>query len=238
MKNYIKIISGVLLLLFLASCSKNQQEIYSCDEDINAWANENKESFSDLTREQMTTVPFPYQRVIYRTFSNKKKAEIWNDKLDIVLSQNWAESFKIKIEELKSKINPSFFSSNKIKESREYLNSWQNDVLVNMNIDTLTFFFNFTNISTEEELILLKNHPELFDYNWLNGVSFSKEEPGGGGANDCDCNWDISCSSLNMGTCEEGHNDCQPTNSGCGLLWMYPCKGRCAHELWIPDNDL
>lgn len=49
------------------------------------------------------------------------------------------------------------------------------------------------------------------------------------GGNSCYCNWDITCerrTGSDLNWCNEGFG-CDQTSSGCGFLWLSPCKGKC-----------
>ena len=138
------------------------------------------------------------------------------------------------IKELKSNFSPSFFKPDNFQSTKEYIDSWQWEYFIENEYDSLEFVISFVNIATEKEINQLLFHSESIDYSWLPESSILKEAPGGGGADDCDCAWDISCSFINMGFCED--SECDHTSSGCGLLWLSPCENRCDGEI-EPDPD-
>jgi len=52
----------------------------------------------------------------------------------------------------------------------------------------------------------------------------------------CNKERDLKYSSLNMGLCLKDYT-CNTTPSGCGLLYMYECKGHCENEIVVVEVD-
>ncbi len=75
-------------------------------------------------------------------------------------------------------------------------------------------------------LFTAKDYVYLFEnINDKNSLMLNPSGPG-----DCFCNWNSTCTPYadTAGPdCIEGLNSCTQTNSGCGFLWLSPCKGKC-----------
>ena len=95
-----------------------------------------------------------------------------------------------------------------------FINDIFEDLLAIGEMDTLDIVKTFALIATFHEIDQI----------------YAATGSGGTGENDCDCKWDISCSTLNMGLCEDDLNDCDETEEGCGFLWLFKCYGLCEIE--------
>ncbi len=69
-------------------CEDPEEVLCSCNPEVNNWASKYKSSFSDITRAQLATLPISYKRAVYRTLTPEKQAQLWNEKLDLVIAKN------------------------------------------------------------------------------------------------------------------------------------------------------
>lgn len=219
--------------IILVSCQKNENEKYSCNEDVNDWVIRYKSSFVDITRDQLATLPIEYQQAVFRSLSDDHKAEIWISKLDMVANNQIGNDTLIGIINiLKNNCTSELFKTENYMESLNYLDNMQDLILQSIDFDSVLFILNFASISFEDELNEVYSDYISIDYTWLEDTDGILMEPPGGTLK-CKCKWDITCSLINMGHCDDGYNNCQTTSGGCGLLWMYDCTGGCDGEL--PD---
>ncbi|HEY9114685.1 MAG TPA: bacteriocin fulvocin C-related protein [Bacteroidales bacterium] len=223
----------VLFMFFFQSCKKENK--YSCSQDINDWVTTYKSGFADITREQLASLPIGYQIAVYRSFSSLKKYEIWNEKLNLVKTQEWDELMQNKINELDNVLKPEIFTNDDGSNQKEIvltiLDNWQTSVLGELRMDSLDYFISFYTIMTEDEISMLVNNPEAIDYSWLKGGDEITMEPGpgGGGAHDCVCSWSMGCSIFMNSACDETIT-CNQVD-GCGFFFLYKCKGMCEENL-------
>ena len=137
-------------------------------------------------------------------------------KLDTVETYNWPSGFSDLLDELQSNVDADFFSSENIQDSKSYLDNWLEEVFDIQGIDTIMVAHSFATFWTANE---------------LEELEISQAQP----TNDCDCKWNLVCYMFAEGFCEEDMNDCDHTNSGCGLLWMYSCNGLCSEGVLNPQ---
>ncbi len=221
-----------LLLLFLLAflflgCEKKEEK-YSCDDIVHNWTVENLKTLEGLSRSELALLPFEYQRAAIRAFAPEKRSEIWNEKMDLVLMQQWDDDEYLLMKEMKNRLKPEFFDLSNIEQTHLYLNDWSVRMFEETNMDSLSFVISFFYIGTWEEIELLL-YPDDTEGSDLKkpGGQRVPDPPGGWGV-DCDCSWDITCSLINMGTCD--NDKCDGTESGCKLLGLYSCNYRCTGE--------
>ncbi len=223
-----------ILLLFVFSlaflgCKKDAVK-YSCNEEVHKWTVENLKSLEGLSRAELAALPFAYQRAALRSFSPEKKSEIWNEKLDIVLTQQWDDDELLLIQEMKSNLKPNLFTHSNILQTQVYFDDWSDRMFNETNMDTLTFVQSFFYIGTLEEIELLRYPPDKGEVSENLGENGQRvpDPPGSVWSEDCDCAWDTSCYFISMGTCD--NENCNATDSGCKLFGMYKCEHRCTGE--------
>lgn len=229
MKKQIYLVLGLLFLVLIQGCEKSSEQ-FSCDEQVHDWTVKNLAVLENMNRAELATLPFAYQRAALRAFAPEKKYEIWNEKLDIVLAQQWDDDELLLIQELEKNLIPDFFSQSNMQQTHLYLNDWANRMFQETNMDSITFVLSFMHICTFEEIELLLYPPQNESISGEDGSGGQRvpDPPGPVYSEDCDCDWDITCSLINMGLCN--NDKCNTTIQGCGLFWMYSCKNRCSGE--------
>lgn len=222
------VISSVVVF---QACRKSEPT-YSCDPEINKWTAQNRDSFHNITREQLALLPISVQNAIYRTLTTEEQRKLWVEKMDIVKNE-WPKPIKNKVDELTEIVhlyNPDLYGKidDKIKKS---LDNWENEMLLH-HMDTVDYALCFYTLETAEEYDLLTNNPEKIDYSWFdfpeNFNLGQKAAPGPNGSNDCVCRGSIGIACGGGDRCEEDKDDCSHTKGGCGLFKLFDCTGLCA----------
>lgn len=230
----------VMAVVAVTSCNKERDLKYSCNPKINRWVLKNVESIAAASRQQLAVLPLDFQKASYLTLSPERKYELWNEKLELVKA-NWDEPVQNMIVDLQNHITIDWFNDTLQMADFEYLKGWEYQMLSQL-MDTVDYAISFMQLASEGELEQMLENPKQFDYSWLNDPSLvndysnSKAAPGGNNNLNCKCQWDITCTSLNMGLCLKDHT-CNTTPSGCGLLYMYECKGHCENEIVVVEVD-
>ncbi len=233
MKSSYKITLIILFsIAFLIGCKK--EENYSCDPEINKWAKENFLCFQNASLDEISTLPPRLQKTAYRTLSAENKYNLWVAKLEDV-KLTWDQPVQKRIEDLLSTIDASWFETESKTINTNYLQAWEHDMLYSW-MDSINYYISFMTLSTIEDFKRLRDNPETIDYSWLHDETIVRQQiakssvPGGEPKQDCFCNWDISCG-INLNDPCTKTNICEHTNSGCGLLCLYPCKGDCESNI-------
>src|SRR5688572_17002563 len=77
---------GLFLTCFtvITGFSNYNDPVYSCDPEIDAWVKKNKESFINISRDELVKHSNPdVQLAIYRSLTGKQKSFIWKEKIAI-----------------------------------------------------------------------------------------------------------------------------------------------------------
>ncbi len=183
-------------------------------------------------------IPVRYQRAIIRSLTAEKKLMLWQEKLQLVLQQNWDNNTRLKITELYNSLKLSNYDKESSVapsvEVQKYLDEWENDMLGNNRVDSVEFIIHFCTLMTFDEVDKLLHHPEEIDIQWLEGHEELTDllQGGSGGAattsGDCECRYDIYCSLFLNADCAPG--GCTQL-TGCGITGTSACKGMC------PENS-
>lgn len=67
---------SVLFIYCIVLCSCNDQ-VLSCNEEINSWAKQNVTLFEHAERVEIVSLPFSRQRAFFNGLSPMKKVELW-----------------------------------------------------------------------------------------------------------------------------------------------------------------
>lgn len=224
----------VLAALALFCSCKKEERVYSCDPTINEWVSKNKSSFRNISREQIGLLPMGLQKSVFRSLTPEKQWQLWVEKFNIVRGQ-WDSPVQKVVDLVLEVMDDSWYSQPLSDDQLLFIKKIEDELLTNL-MDSIDYVINFCLLSTEEELLELRN-PERIDYSWIsfppeiNIADFSKEAPGGSGSVvlDCKCEWDVSCLWSLSGCIKEG---CNKTTTGCGLGFTKPCTGTCSRLIF------
>jgi hypothetical protein len=232
LKNVIQ--ACVIVMCFtLFSCSQDE-EVYSCDKEVNAWVKENLTDIQQMDREDWLEIrTIDYQRAAYRAYTAEQKQTLWIGKICEVLDNITWTSQEIKhIETLLFivKENLKTFDSNVNQED-------MNNVEVDL--------YRWKEYAIEE----LKWSPELLygligtpetmaaDKKIVRSMNSKIRLKNGNEPNqsDCDCNSSLPTEGSSSGNylCNywfyqcDTRTGCNTTSCGCGDFWYYSCNGTC-----------
>ncbi len=219
----------ILVYLLFNGCNKKEvNELFSCDASINQWVIENRSELMQTERKDLVKYPLEHQRAIFRALTDKRKAELWEEKLLLLSNyQYYNETCVLLINEISaimtenrfSQINPVLMDSivNKIWTiQRESLQG-----SITIYIDFGTFF---THAEFSRYISMMTDEEEMGSNK--NDVPLAPPGP----KKDCNCKWQLSCTIIGA-ECVEGLDDCIETEFGCGFLYLFDCNGRCEYKL-------
>lgn len=181
-------------LLVFCSCSDN--------EAIEKQNNESKIS-AVLKEENYDT-----QKIMYRMLSNEEKLQIWQDKLDNMITNDGLNEKQINlIQDLKANLNANLFDNRSNNDKREiFKNVYVKDFL------------------KKSQLLFTPKYFASSFYTISNRVAIDDDD-----LNKPDC----TCNQSSIWSCAMQSSDCRPSNKckpipdECGFLRMYECDGRC-----------
>lgn len=103
------------------SCSSQDDNIYSCDDVINAWAQENILEIRSMSRAQWKKLPAEKKHAAYVAFTQQQKINFWKDKLTGLMTQDWSKEELDHIKLVYDFIieHPSFFNNDGLTEEQE-----------------------------------------------------------------------------------------------------------------------
>jgi hypothetical protein len=123
MKVKVIINSCVIVVCFaFFSCSQDE-EVFSCNKEVNAWVKENLADIRQMGREDWLRLDENLKRGTYVAFDPEQKQTFWLQKTQEVLLLDWSEAEKEHLELLYQTIlnNPIWFSKDRTeKEYEEY----------------------------------------------------------------------------------------------------------------------
>lgn len=212
-------------ILFIASCSEQDEMTYSCDKTVDTWAKSNIAKIQNMNRAAWKALPAEKKRAAYRAFTPQQKITFWKDKFTGVLALNLTEKEREHI-----KLVYDF-----IIEHQDFFNNRELTDEENNTLDL--FFYKWTTIAQEEfgwDMKLLvaiaASGDDINVKRGNNGILYSISDPSiDATKNDCHCNTAILsdfCNVTSQGPCEDV--DCVETSDGCGWIWRQSCNGRCA----------
>lgn len=219
MKVYFLKITLLISIVALYSCNAEENlPTYSCDKTIDKWVNDNKPLIRSMNRSDWSNVDEERKRATYRAFTPEQRYNIWYGKIQQTLTLDWNENEKLHILKLLTYIetHPEIFNDEVMTESQYdelelFAYKWKEDAILLLKwSEKLVFAI----IASPNNLIDKDGNIEIAEYK-NRSISSSESK--------CHCNttWDF-CEILG---CQNAK--CESSDKGCGLLWNYPCNGRC-----------
>lgn len=221
------ILSGFTFL----SCQK-EEVCYSCNSDIDAWVKENKANLTKLSSNELLKFDGSRQAAVFRAMESSQKELLWVEKFNTIISTS--ESFsgdeKEHIKLLKDYIlDSNLFNSTLLEEHHNYLLKWVEIGKRNFSwsdVDIAYLLITLYTTDAERDSLKKKAEQNIFERN-LPLNELAREVPPGE-KDKCTCNTELSLCGI-VHDCLD-FDTCEDTESGCGLLWLYPCDGECYHS--------
>ncbi|MDR1339242.1 MAG: bacteriocin fulvocin C-related protein [Prevotellaceae bacterium] len=223
-----------LMSLILVSCSQDE-ELFSCNKEINAWAKENMADIKQMSRKEWLEIgDINYQQAAYRTYSAEQKQTLWIGKISEVLNDiKWMPQEIQHIEVLLSivKENSKVFESNVSQKNMDNLEvdlyRWKEYAIEELKWSPELLY---ALINTQEAMTSDKQIIRNRDSGMRLKAGGESSQP------NCDCNSSSVTSEASSGNwlpCVVGlhvcniDSGCKATSIGCGSLWLYGCNGTC-----------
>lgn len=175
----------------------------SCTTDDTATNQENSKITSVLKEKNYDT-----QKLMYLMLSKEEKHQIWEDKLDVLISDSSLNSQQVSLlNDLKNHLNVNLFENKSNNDEREVFKTIYAKDFLNKAKSLFTYEYVYENFFT------------------INGnISLSKI---------ADTKPICSCNKGSMWSCAMGTSTCKSTDKcrndsdGCGFAGMFECNGNC-----------
>lgn len=207
------------LLLCISSCQ--QEEIYSCDEEVNDWVNKNLGEIRVMTRSEWRDLGEDVKRGCYVAFTQQQKVDFWIGKFDEALALDWTLEEAEHIKLMRNFVNehPEYFDNSREKTDEE--------------IEIFEIFIYEWMKKAEQELQwsrktiggLIASGNTLISKDGTVQTNSTNLMTKSAGESKCHCSSKSNWCSIDITVdCVKG--GCEEVN-GCGTLWANPCDGRC-----------
>jgi hypothetical protein len=223
MKQKIIINSCVIVMcLALFSCSQDE-EVYSCDKEVNVWVKENLTDIQQMNREDWLRLDERVKRAAYVAFKPEQKQEFWIQKFQEVLSLDWNDAERKHLELLYQTAldNPNWFSQNRTEEEYEKYDLFQ--------YKWIEYARDILGWTSEQIASIALTGNKVFNKEGRIQISNTKIRLRSGSEKpDCDCIIGMStiyCEWILGKKCKP--LPCDETILGCGVYWLQTCDGLC-----------
>lgn len=229
-KIYLTFIMAALAIMW--SC-QSEEEVYSCDEDVNQFINQNVLELNSMATENFALLSRETQRAAFRMFCPERRHQLWSEKYNYLLLNN-PDAFSTEelnhIEELLNYLDVDLFQNDiKNTDMAEFymaIEIWQEKGIIcfDWTEDKIQYLLNFASISyqihiTDSKIALTEDQT----------VSRSSLSMSSG---DCNCNY---LQGTQLGQDCLGGLSCGLTQHctivgdqfGCGIWWLGACNGTC-----------
>lgn len=98
----------LLSSLTFFSC-QSDDEVYSCDPDVDTWVKKNLTEIRQMTRSEWNEMAEDLKAGAYVAFTSEQKFNFWLEKLDAVLKFDWNDAEREHIEKLQTTIKKNSF---------------------------------------------------------------------------------------------------------------------------------
>jgi hypothetical protein len=216
---------GIFLIVFLNSCTKEKETVYSCNESVDEFVKTNLREFGNISYDTLITYDIEYQKGIFNSVSSQKKCDLWIEKLNRTLLLEWTNEEEAHIQELRDLMNADWYDI-EINESLmiqrdNYLQSWRSRGVDIVGFDDRMLF----SIAGRIDIPVNPEEP----------ASMMQTELGGGSSvgvgdpqQDCDCSQgDDWC----WGSTDCLDETCSGSAHGCGTVWTHRCDGNCGADI-------
>lgn len=205
----------LIFILLLFSCSKDEN-VYSCDKEVNDYVADNINTLKSVSLGELSTYSNELQKAIYRSFSEQKRYEVWVERLDILANDDSFNSEEqMHIHNLQNQLNTELFSFNNTTAFNLFItffDKWKHDAELNLGWDKSMILFITSSFS-------------LYYSDFINDVMVTSYALVSGG--ECNCNMSADGCPGSTIICKS--SGCS-TIFGCGVLWLQNCDGFCASQ--------
>ncbi len=115
MKKYLLI--SLIGVFFIVSCQKDEDQFYSCNEEINNYVINNYDQIKNIDREDFLKYDLEYQKAIFRAMTPEKRLKCWKNKFEETLKLNWDLEEYRQINDLKNKMQIEWFDYDSLSNS-------------------------------------------------------------------------------------------------------------------------
>lgn len=221
-----------LLTLFLPvvlqSCY-HEDEVYSCNPEVNDWVKENKAQIQTLTRSQWQELDYNVSQASYIAFTPTQKIVFWKEKFAEVKTLNWTINELAHIQEAENfaMSNPQYFRDGKLTDEEldeievffiKWLKQGNRDFGWTKQIAMAIVGTGYKMTDTTGSISLPKRRNTPMAYSTMSTATEST----------CNCNISslLTCVANPAGSGCESSN-CKEVSYGCGYLLLQACNGRC-----------
>lgn len=223
-KFYFGAMSLFLVLIFCPSCSTGP--VYSCDDEINEWVNDNLDEIqSNMTRSKWNQLPEDLKRPTFSALTEKQKQVFWEEKLNEVLDLDWSETERLHIQKLLNAVDahPEWF---KMKRTEQENNSMD------------LFCYQWCGYAKSElgwndkviGAIIASGNNLLNKQGDLKVNAYSRSTLAAVQQEHCTCNQTYDFCFERYSECKD-KGTCTHTDTGCGIFTMQNCNGLCELDL-------
>lgn len=148
---------------------------------------------------------------LYIGLKPAERAEIWKEKLQIMLSKDWNKAQKGVLQGIHAECKPDLFASVLHKDKKKDLLNRAGKVF---NAYQILRIFYFTDLE-------------------LGGPEGPNQ--GGGVASDCTCKSGLYCSGFESSICRSANSCSASSRPGCGFMMQEQCDGTCERDYYAPE---
>ncbi len=235
---------GIVACFSFMSCQQDDL-LYSCDAELDAWAKRNYEGIQSFTRAEFISLDYGQQKAAYTAMGEKQRHDIWMGKLNNVLKMDWSNEEAEHIESLISFVGEkeSLFANSESQQEQDefelFMYRWMEEAEENLNWDKATIH---AICGDPNEVVMVKTRsggmqlmtPKFSDYMTAKqSPTVVKTRSESWEGDDCACSsvsdfcdifgeipdWVVSCN--------QNRYKCKITDKGCGLFWQFSCDGIC-----------
>lgn len=208
------------LLSVFASCQ--EEEIYSCNKEVNDWVKENLKEIRTMTRSEWKNLDENVKRGCFVAFTQQQKVDFWKGKFNEALELGWTKEEAEHIKAMYRFVDehPEYFDFSTKRTDEE--------------IEIFELFVYGWTKKAEQQFRWSKNTiagliatgNQLLDKNGTVQINQTRAMTKSGGESKCNCSTDSDwCSTSTSIDCQDA--DCEDSTHGCGTLFVYSCNGRC-----------
>lgn len=226
---YVSCLLTTLFLLVIVSCTQDN-EVYSCNQEINNWVKENKTYIQTLTRSQWCELRPSVSRPAYIAFTPSQKVRFWKEKIEEVKSLDWSKEELLHIQEVENFIvtNTQYFRNGRLSEKEydeieTFFVKWIKTGERKYNWTTQTAMAvvctGYKMLDKRGNIFIPQNNKEIMSAPIM---LMTKETT-------CNCNKGslFTCVNDPFGGCEDSKPGCEETDKGCGFAFLFSCNGTC-----------